>query len=72
MGAAVAAHPTWAAVPLAERKAEVTAAVDAMADARDDLALLLGWEICKPWRLACADVDRGLGGVRPSVGTWRT
>jgi acyl-CoA reductase-like NAD-dependent aldehyde dehydrogenase len=35
-----------------------------MADARDDLALLLAWEIGKPWKLACADVDRGLDGVR--------
>lgn len=24
----------------------------------DTLALLLGWEVAKPWRLACADVDR--------------
>ena len=62
--AAVAAHVTWSTVPLAERKSRVTAAVDAMAEARDDLALLLGWEIGKPWRLACADVDRGLDGVR--------
>ena len=35
-----------------------------MADARDDLALLLAWEIGKPWKLACADVDRALDGVR--------
>ena len=35
-----------------------------MAEARDDLALLLAWEIGKPWRLACADVDRALDGVR--------
>src|SRR4029077_20043805 len=62
--AAVAAHTTWSAVPLAERRARVTAAVAALADARDDLALLLGWEIGKPWRLACADVDRALDGVR--------
>ena len=27
------------------------------------LALLLVWEIGKPWRLACADVDRALDGV---------
>ncbi len=62
--AAVKEHATWSTVPLAERRARVTAAVDAMAEARDDLALLLGWEIGKPWRLACADVDRGLDGVR--------
>ena len=35
-----------------------------MAAHRDLLALLLVWEIGKPWRLACADVDRGLDGVR--------
>ncbi len=62
--AAAAAHPAWAATPLAERKARVTAAVESLADARDDLALLLAWEIGKPWRLACADVDRALDGVR--------
>ncbi|MGI8723615.1 MAG: aldehyde dehydrogenase family protein, partial [Geodermatophilaceae bacterium] len=58
------AHAEWGAVPLAERKAKVTAAVDAMTDAREDLALLLCWEIGKPWQLACADVDRALSGVR--------
>src|SRR5829696_2290925 len=57
-------HRDWAKVPLAERKAAVRAAVDAMAGARDDLALLLAWEIGKPWKLACADVDRALDGVR--------
>ena len=50
--------------PLAERKARVTAALDALTDHRDLLALLLVWEIGKPWRLACADVDRALDGVR--------
>ncbi|HET9138344.1 aldehyde dehydrogenase family protein [Actinophytocola sp.] len=57
-------HQEWATVPLAERKARVTAAVEAMTAARDDLALLLAWEIGKPWKLACADVDRALDGVR--------
>ncbi len=51
-------------VELDERKERVTAALDAMAGARDLLALLLVWEIGKPWRLACADVDRGIDGVR--------
>jgi acyl-CoA reductase-like NAD-dependent aldehyde dehydrogenase len=64
VAAAADAHKTWASTPLAERIARVTAAVAALADARDDLALLLGWEIGKPWRLACADVDRALDGVR--------
>jgi acyl-CoA reductase-like NAD-dependent aldehyde dehydrogenase len=62
--ASAAAHREWAQTPLAERKARVTAAVEAMAAARDELALLLAWEIGKPWKLACADVDRALDGVR--------
>ena len=57
-------HEDWGKVELDERKERVTAAVDMMAAHRDLLALLLVWEIGKPWRLACADVDRGLDGVR--------
>jgi acyl-CoA reductase-like NAD-dependent aldehyde dehydrogenase len=57
-------HRAWAATPLAERKARVTEAIDEMTVNRDLLALLLVWEIGKPWRLACADVDRALDGVR--------
>ncbi len=57
-------HKDWGEVPLADRKARVLAAVESMTDAREDLALLLCWEIGKPWRLACADVDRALDGVR--------
>ena len=62
--AAATAHRDWATTPLAERKARVSGAVAAMAEYRDALALLLAWEIGKPWRLACADVDRALDGVR--------
>lgn len=62
--AAVRQHADWSKVELDERKERVTAALDAMAGARDLLALLLVWEIGKPWRLACADVDRGIDGVR--------
>jgi acyl-CoA reductase-like NAD-dependent aldehyde dehydrogenase len=62
--AAVRQHADWGKVELDERKERVTAAVDLMATHRDLLALLLVWEIGKPWRLACADVDRGLDGVR--------
>jgi acyl-CoA reductase-like NAD-dependent aldehyde dehydrogenase len=62
--AAVRQHIDWAKVELDERKERVSAAVDLMAAHRDLLALLLVWEIGKPWRLACADVDRGLDGVR--------
>jgi len=61
-------HADWAKVGLEERRARVTAAVDAMTEHRDLLALLLVWEIGKPWRLACADVDRCLDGVRWYVG----
>src|SRR2546423_2993075 len=57
-------HRTWATTLLPERIARVEAALDALTDARDLLALLLVWEIGKPWRLACADVDRALSGVR--------
>ncbi|MCU1491467.1 MAG: aldehyde dehydrogenase family protein [Acidimicrobiaceae bacterium] len=58
------AHEAWGKVDLDERRARVTAALDLMAEHRDLLALLLVWEIGKPWRLACADVDRGLDGAR--------
>ncbi|GAA3714842.1 aldehyde dehydrogenase family protein [Streptomyces tremellae] len=57
-------HRAWRHTPLAERKARVSAALDALADHRDLLALLLVWEIGKPWRLARADVDRAIDGVR--------
>ena len=57
--AAVRQHAEWSKIDLAERKARVTAALDALTAHRDLLALLLVWEIGKPWRLACADVDRG-------------
>jgi acyl-CoA reductase-like NAD-dependent aldehyde dehydrogenase len=62
--AAAEQHAKWSTVSLADRKAAVRAAVDAMTEVRDDLALLLAWEIGKPWKLACADVDRALDGVR--------
>src|SRR4051812_42429325 len=66
--ASAAAHREWATTPVAERTARVSAAVEAMAEHRDTLALLLAWEIGKPWKLACADVDRALDGVRWYVG----
>ncbi|ROT33066.1 aldehyde dehydrogenase family protein [Micromonospora sp. HM5-17] len=62
--AAADAHRDWARVPLAERKARVSATLDALTAHRDLLALLLVWEIGKPWRLATADVDRCIDGVR--------
>ena len=60
---AVKQHREWAKVGLEERKERVSRAVAAMREHRDLLALLLVWEIGKPWRLACADVDRCLDGV---------
>lgn len=62
--AALDAHREWRHVPLAERKARVGAVLDALAEHRDLLSLLLVWEIGKPWRLATADVDRAIDGVR--------
>jgi len=57
-------HKRWRDVSLTERRTRVLAAVDAMDAHRDTLALLLAWEIGKPWRLARTDVDRALDGVR--------
>jgi acyl-CoA reductase-like NAD-dependent aldehyde dehydrogenase len=57
-------HHEWAVTPLEVRKERVVAALDALTEHRDLLAMLLVWEIGKPWRLACADVDRALDGVR--------
>ena len=54
-------HDAWTGVDLDERKARVQSAVDGLAEVRDTLALLLAWEIGKPWKLACADVDRACG-----------
>jgi acyl-CoA reductase-like NAD-dependent aldehyde dehydrogenase len=61
-------HKAWGQVDLDERKAKVTAAVEEMRVHRETLALLLVWEIGKPWRLACADVDRALDGADWYVG----
>jgi acyl-CoA reductase-like NAD-dependent aldehyde dehydrogenase len=57
-------HRAWGKEPLATRKTVVRRGLDALVAARDDFAFLLAWEIGKPWRLACADVDRCLEGVR--------
>ncbi|MEV5608615.1 aldehyde dehydrogenase family protein [Streptomyces sp. NPDC052225] len=57
-------HRAWRHIPLAERRARVAATLDALAEHRELLALLLVWEIGKPWRLAQADVDRAIDGVR--------
>ncbi len=57
-------HRAWRHVPLQERRARVAAALDSLAEHRELLALLLVWEIGKPWKLAQADVDRAVDGVR--------
>ncbi|MHB9857917.1 aldehyde dehydrogenase family protein [Streptomyces sp. YIM S03343] len=57
-------HRAWRHVPLPERRARVAATLDALTGHRELLALLLVWEIGKPWRLAQADVDRAIDGVR--------
>ncbi|MFE1962529.1 aldehyde dehydrogenase family protein [Streptomyces sp. NPDC059479] len=57
-------HRVWRHVPLTTRKARVSATLDALTEHRELLALLLVWEIGKPWRLAQADVDRAIDGVR--------
>ncbi|WP_328548565.1 aldehyde dehydrogenase family protein [Streptomyces platensis] len=57
-------HRAWRQVPLAERKARISATLDALTEHRELLALLLVWEIGKPWKLAQADVDRAIDGVR--------
>jgi acyl-CoA reductase-like NAD-dependent aldehyde dehydrogenase len=62
--AAADQHERWRRLSLDERKARVTTALDEMTTHRELLALLLVWEIGKPWRLACNDVDRCIDGVR--------
>ncbi|MEU9008839.1 aldehyde dehydrogenase family protein [Streptomyces sp. NPDC048479] len=57
-------HRAWCHVPLSDRRARVAAALDSLTEHRELLALLLVWEIGKPWRLAQADVDRAIDGVR--------
>jgi acyl-CoA reductase-like NAD-dependent aldehyde dehydrogenase len=61
-------HELWAKVDLDERRSRVSDAVDALSEHHDLLALLLVWEIGKPWRLACADVDRCIDGARWYLG----
>ncbi len=65
---AVKEHEEWAGIDLDERRNLVSDAVDALVEHRDLLALLLVWEIGKPWRLACADVDRCVDGARWYLG----
>ncbi|WP_405802858.1 aldehyde dehydrogenase family protein [Streptomyces sp. NBC_01187] len=62
--AALDQHRDWRHVPLEERRSRVAAVLDSLAQHRTVLALLLVWEIGKPWKLALADVDRAIDGVR--------
>lgn len=62
--AALDQHRDWRHLPLDERRARVTATLDALTAHRELLALLLVWEIGKTWRSAQADVDRAIDGVR--------
>ncbi|GGO43829.1 aldehyde dehydrogenase [Streptomyces daqingensis] len=64
VSAALDQHRAWRHVALSERRARVAATLDALAEHRELLALLLVWDIGKPWRLARADVDRAVDGVR--------
>ncbi len=56
-------HVDWSKTPLDERKTKVAKALELIKAQRDLIALLLLWEIGKPWKLACADVDRCIEGV---------
>lgn len=61
-------HAAWGKVELDERKVRVSAALAGLRIARDTIAMLLAWEIGKPWKLACADVDRCIDGVEWYLG----
>ncbi|MEI6081722.1 MAG: aldehyde dehydrogenase family protein [Verrucomicrobiota bacterium] len=61
--AAALQHKSWGLVNLDERKARVNSGLQGLREARDTIALLLAWEIGKPWKLACADIDRCIDGV---------
>ena len=63
VAAAARQHKSWGLVDLDERKARVSAGLVGLREVRDTIALFLVWEIGKPWRLACADVDRCIDGV---------
>ncbi|HEY7607497.1 MAG TPA: aldehyde dehydrogenase family protein, partial [Actinomycetes bacterium] len=64
VAAAAAEHRAWTGVDLDERRARVARCVDQLEVHRELLALLLVWEIGKPWRQALTSVDRTVSGVR--------
>lgn len=63
MDATVADHATWSTIPLAERKARVREAITRIDAHRELIALLLVWEIGKPWSQSLTSVDRTVEGV---------
>ena len=63
MSLAVKQDREWSLVPLDERMRRVSKAVELLREYRDTIAGLLMWEIGKPWKIACDDVDRCVDGV---------
>lgn len=63
MALAVKQDGEWSRTPLDERMSRVAHAVALLREQRDTIAGLLMWEIGKPWKLACDDIDRCLDGV---------
>lgn len=63
LAASVVDHQEWRSVPLEERRRRVRACVEDLEANRELLALLLVWEIGKPWRQALTSVDRTVSGV---------
>jgi len=63
MASAVKQDKAWSRMPLDDRMSRVNTAVALLREQRETIAGLLMWEIGKPWRLACDDIDRCLDGV---------
>lgn len=63
LDAAVDQHRSWSAVPLSERRRRVADCLASLDSERELLALLLVWEIGKPFRQAMVEVHRTLSGV---------
>jgi len=61
-------HELWARVDLDERCRRVVACLEQLRAHRELIARLLMWEIGKPYKLACDDVDRCIDGVEWYVG----
>lgn len=61
-------HERWARVDLDERRRRVAECLEQLRAHRDLIARLLMWEIGKPYKLACDDVDRCIDGAEWYVG----